>query len=210
MDGVQVTLDGTTLDFSLSDVTVHGGLYLDNEFSDKKITISSSIVLGAVNLVGGATSGLLEIKGSTLKSGNIFLKRGNYTIYNNILLDAIQVSPSDISDWGDPGPNPNIEGIVFSENLLFTGGLLGLIGRSPFIIKFPWAVTISDIPQSYTPAWDNNAISIEPAFLHYKGSYVDDTITLVACVETMPYPPSQVFPKIWGGPVDRRSKRSRS
>ncbi len=167
-------------------------------FQDKKITISNSIVLGAVNLVGGVTSGPLEIKGSTLKSGIFLPKRGNYTIYNNILLDAIQVSPSDISDWGDPGPNPNISGNSFLGKSAIYGGIVGFNWPKSIHHKIPLGCSFFGHPQGFTPAWDNHPISMEPAFLHYKGSYVDETVALVDCLETDgTYPPSQVFPKIW-------------
>lgn len=52
--------------------------------------------------------------------------------------------------------------------------------------------------QGYTPAWDNNLLSVQPPFLHYKGGYVDEKNFQAGCsTPTGKYPQSRVFPIIW-------------
>jgi hypothetical protein len=154
--------------------------------------------LGVVNPFGGAAYSPLEFTGNTLRSGIFLQKRGNYIIRDNILLDAIRISPSDISDWEDPGPDPIIEGNSFLGRQAIYGGIVGFNWPKSIHHKIPLGCSFFGHPQGYTPAWDNNVYSLQPPFLHYKGAYVDEKVAPVDCIEADgAYPPSRVFPKIW-------------
>ena len=100
-----------------------------------------------VNLNGGAGFGPLELDGNTLRSGISLPQRGNYTIRNNKLLDAIWVGSSDIADWGDPGPDPIIEGNSFLGKHAIYGGIVGFNWPKPIQHKIPLGCNFFGTPR---------------------------------------------------------------
>lgn len=196
MDAADVTLDDTTRDFSLSDATVHGSLHLFNSSAANKFSVSNSVVLGLVELQGGPTRGAFELTGNTIRQGLFLPFRGNYTIANNILLDPVQIGSYDINDWGGDGPDPVITGNSFVGKRAISS--YSYWWTNPVHHKVPLGCNYFGHTQGYTPAWDNNPISLEPPFLHYKGAYVDEHVAQVSCLEAGgAYPGSRIFPKIW-------------